>query len=136
MEVKVQYLGGVLFEAAARGHRILCDQPVENQGADTGMTPPEFLLASLGTCAGYYAAEYMRTRGIASQGLEVRVQADKVTGPARLGTFHIQVSVPNLDPQHEAGILRAVKACLIHNTLTHSPSIEIALETRIPATIG
>jgi organic hydroperoxide reductase OsmC/OhrA len=28
------------------------DQPVENGGHDEGMTPPELLLASLGSCAG------------------------------------------------------------------------------------
>ncbi|HVN04259.1 MAG TPA: OsmC family protein [Bryobacteraceae bacterium] len=132
----VRHLGGVLFEAAARGHRILCDQPVENHGDDTGMTPPEFLLASLGTCAGYYAAEYMRTRALSPDGLSVRVEAQKATGPARLDSFRIEVDAPGLDPQHAAGILRAVKACLIHNTLTHAPAIEIALETRLPATIG
>ena len=31
----------------ARGHRLVCDQPRENGGADAGLTPPEFLLASL-----------------------------------------------------------------------------------------
>jgi hypothetical protein len=34
------------------------------------------------------------------------------------------VIAPGLDPHHEAGILRAVKACLIHNTLLHAPEIE------------
>lgn len=136
MEVIVHHLGGVKFEAAARGHRVLCDQPVENRGADSGITPPEFLLASLGTCAGYYAAEYMRTRGLAEDGLQVRVVAEKASGPARLASFRIEVHVPELGPQHEAGILRAVKACLIHNTLLHAPAIEIALETRVPATMS
>ena len=136
MEVIVQHLGGVQFEASARGHRVLCDQPVENRGADRGMTPPEFLLVSLGTCAGYYAAEYLRTRGLATEGLEVRVTAEKATAPARLASFRIVVTAPDLDLRHEAGILRAVKACLIHNTLLNAPSIEMALERRVPATIG
>jgi uncharacterized OsmC-like protein len=68
--------------------------------------------------------------------LEVRVTAEKATGPARLAAIRVEVTVPDLDPRHEAGVLRAVKACLIHNTLTHPPSIDIALETRVPATIG
>ena len=46
------------------------------------------------------------------------------------------MTVPDLDSRYEAGILRAVKACLIHNTLLNAPAIEIALETRVPATIG
>jgi len=94
------------------------------------------MLASLGTCAGFYAAEYLRTRGLSAEGLEVRVTAEKASAPARLASFRIEVTVPDLDPQHEAGVLRAVKACLIHNTLMHTPTIEIALETRVPATIG
>ncbi|MGO4882877.1 MAG: OsmC family protein [Bryobacteraceae bacterium] len=136
MEINIRHLGGVKFEAVTRGHRIVCDQPVENRGSDSGMTPPELLLASLGTCAGFYAAEYLRTRGLPAEGLEVRVHADKAAAPARLAAFRVEVTVPGLDPQHEAGVLRAVHACLIHNTLMHTPSIEIALETRVPATIG
>jgi uncharacterized OsmC-like protein len=136
MEVIVHHLGDVKFEAVARGHRLLCDQPAENHGGDTGMTPPELLLCSLGTCAGYYAAEYLRTRGLSTEGLAVRVVGEKATQPTRLGSFRVEVTVPNLDPRHEAGILRAVKACLIHNTLLHAPAVEIALETRVPAAIG
>ena len=136
MEVIVHHLGGVKFEATARGHRVICDQPESNHGADTGMTPPEFMLASLGTCAGYYAAEYLRTRNLPADDLEVHISAEKATGPARLASFHIDVLVPELDAVHQAGVLRAVKACLIHNTLLHTPAIEIALETRVPATIG
>jgi len=58
MEAIIRYQGHSKFEATARGHRVVCDQPLENEGSDKGMTPPEFLLVSLGTCAGYYAAQY------------------------------------------------------------------------------
>jgi len=60
MEVIVEHLGGVQFEIKARQHRIACDQPAENGGFDEGMTPPELLLASLGSCAGFYAAQYLK----------------------------------------------------------------------------
>jgi len=136
MEVTVEYLGNAQFEASARGHRVLCDQPAENRGADTGMTPPEFLLTALGTCAGYYAAEYLRARSLPTEGLRVRVTAEKAAQPTRLGSFGIEVTAPELDPRHETGMLRAVKACLVHNTLLHAPQIDIALTTRAPATIG
>jgi len=124
MEIKVQYLGQSRFEAEARSHRVLCDQPPANGGADTGMTPPEFLLVSLGTCAGFYAAQYLKTRSLPAHGLEVKVTAEKAAQPARMARFRIEVNVPALDPRHEAGILRAVKACLVHNTLLNAPEIE------------
>lgn len=129
MKATVRYLDGVKFEVTARGHRVLCDQPPESKGADTGMTPPEFLLASLGTCAGFYAAEYLRARSLPAAGLMVHVEAEKVQQPARLDGFRIEVDIPHgMDARHEAGIVRAVKSCLIHNTLLHSPRIDVALK--------
>lgn len=129
MEIRVQYDGGVRFTADARGHRVTCDQPISNAGMDTGMTPPEFLLASLGTCAGYYAAQYLKNHGLSSAGLEVNVQAEKELRPARLARFRIEVVSPELPPEHEAGLLRAVNACLIKNTLAQPPAIETVVMT-------
>jgi putative redox protein len=127
MDVEILYLGDVKFEAIARGHRVICDQPATNGGSDSGMTPPEFLLVSLGTCAGFYAAQYLKTRSLPADGLRIKVTAEKAAQPARLGRFLIEVTAPELDPQHQAGILRAVKLCLIHNTLLHAPAIDIVL---------
>jgi uncharacterized OsmC-like protein len=129
MEVNILYNGGVKFEGSARGHRIVCDQPASNGGADRGMTPPEFLLVSLGTCAGYYAAEYLKTRHLPADGLAINVRAEKLRQPARLGQFQIEVTAPELEERHHEGILRAVKSCLIHNTLLHAPDIDIHLNT-------
>jgi hypothetical protein len=49
MKVEILHLREVKFEAIARGHRVICDQPATLGGSDSGMTPPEFLLVSLGT---------------------------------------------------------------------------------------
>jgi len=129
MEVSIRYRGNVGFEAVARGHRVISDQPALNGGEDTGMTPPELLLSALGTCAGYYAAQYLKARSLSVDGLEILVTADKALQPARLARFRIEVAVPGLDAAHEAGILRAVKACLIHHTLLNQPAIETVVRT-------
>lgn len=126
LEVVVDHLGDVQFEVTARGHRIYCDQPVENGGSDEGMTPPEFLLASLGTCAGYYAAQYLKANRLAGEGLKVRVRAEKASKPMRLGEFQIDVQYAGeLTAKHHAALLDAVRKCLIHNTLLHPPKMEI-----------
>lgn len=133
MEVKVQHFGDVKFEASTRGHRVVCDQPPANGGTDSGMTPPEFLLVSLGTCAGFYAAQYLKLHSLPQEGLEVVVSAEKAKAPARLGSFRIEVIVPNLDQRHESGVLRAVHACLIHNTLLNAPAIETVVHSAVAA---
>lgn len=129
MEVTAEYLGDLRFEVAARGHRAICDQPRENGGFDSGMSPPEFLLASLATCAAYYAVQYLKTRNLILRNLKIQVNAEKALQPARLVSFRIEVMTPGLDERHGAGILRAVKACLIHNTLLAQPNIEVLVNS-------
>lgn len=135
MEVEILHRGEVKFEAIACGHRVMCDQPATNGGSDTGMTPPEFLLVSLGTCAGFYAAQYLKTRSLPADGLKIKVTAEKVAQPARLGSFRIEVTAPELNEQHQAGILRAVKSCLVHNTLLNAPAIDIVLHAPAALTV-
>jgi len=132
MEVTIEHLGAVQFEIKAREHVIVSDQPPENGGFDEGMTPPELLLAALGSCAAFYAAAYLRKHKLAVEGTRVRVTGDKRKDPPRLDDFRIFVDVPaGLDPRHIAGVERAVHQCLIHNTLLSPPAI--AIEIHAPA---
>ena len=134
METIAKFLGDSKFKVSSGAHEIICDQPRDNGGSDAGMSPPEFLLASLATCAGYYASQYLKLRGLASDELQVRVTAEKAKQPARLSAFWIEVTVPGLDERHQAAILRAVKSCLVHNTLLERPSIEVTIQS--PAAVA
>lgn len=124
MEVTVEHLRASHFAINARQHAIVSDQPPENGGHDEGMTPPELLLASLGSCVGFYAAQYLREHKLATEGTRVRVTADKLKDPARIGNFHIEIETPAvLTKQHRDGVENAAHHCLIHNTLLHPSSI-------------
>jgi putative redox protein len=135
MEITVEHLGSVQFEIKTRGHSIVSDQPVEHGGFDEGMTPPELLLASLGSCAGYYAAQYLRKHKLATEGTRVRVTCEKVKDPvARLDNFVIVVDTPlELGPDHQRGVQEAVEHCLVHNTLLNRPKIALKVEGAVPA---
>jgi len=133
LEVSAEYLGGAKCAVIARGHRVICDQPLDNGGSDEGISPPEFLLASLATCAAHYAVQYLKTRQLPAEELKVRVAAEKAKQPARLASFRIEVTALGLDEHHQAGVLRAVKACLIHNTLLTMPNIEVTVDAGVPA---
>ncbi|GAB4217765.1 MAG: hypothetical protein OHK0012_23520 [Synechococcales cyanobacterium] len=130
MDVRITYQDGLKFQAESRGHRILSDQPLDNHGQDGGMTPPEWFLASLGACVGFYAVKYLEARQLDPSGLDVVVTAEKVTNPTRLDHLHIQVKtgIP-LDAHHQQGLAKAVDACIIHNTLTHPPTVTTTIET-------
>ena len=132
MEITVEHLGAVQFEVTARQHKLISDQPAENNGYDEGMTPPELLLASLGSCAAYYAVDYLKRNKIELEGVKARVTCDKVKGPFRLDNFRIEVEVPGeLDDNQLKGLEDAVHRCLIHNTLLHPPKIELAIQVAV-----
>lgn len=135
MEVLINQIEGVKFLIQARSHTIVCDQPEENGGSDAGMTPPEFLLASLGACAAFYGAEYLRTRNLASRGVKVSASAEKLKGPARVGNFRIRFDSPAaLTSEQQDALMRSIEHCLVKNTLLNPPQIEISLE--IPSPTG
>ena len=134
MEVTVNHIGSVQFEIKARQHTIVCDQPAENGGFDEGITPPELLLASLGSCAGFYAAAYLKKFNLATEGTRVRVIANKLKEPARLGEFVIEIDLPlEVSEEHKQGIERSVHHCLIHNTLLNPPEIQLAIKRAAPS---
>ncbi len=135
MESIVRYLGGVKFEADCRGHKLISDQPLDAKGTDEGMTPPELLLASLGTCAAFYAAYYLNYNKLSTDGLEVKVTADKARNPPRLDDFVIHVQAPDVDESHHEGLLKSVEKCLIHATLLNSPGIRTVVETAETVTV-
>jgi uncharacterized OsmC-like protein len=131
MEVKITHLDKVKFAIHSRSHSIVCDQPAENGGEDSGMTPPELLLASLGSCAAFYAMQYLMTRNLAQTGVEVTVTAEKLKHPARVGNFRVRVVCPvALTEEQTEGLMRSVHHCLVHNTLLTPPEIAIELTTK------
>jgi putative redox protein len=131
MQISVSYKNNFKFEATARGHTIVGDQAYEDGGNDAGMTPPEWFLASLGSCIGFYALKYCQARSLDPTGLKVDVSAQKIIEQIpRLDTMKIHLSLPiALDTHHQQGLERAVKACLIHNTLTHPPQITMEISS-------
>ncbi len=125
MKMTVRSIGGVAFEAETRGHRVRTDLETALGGQDAAMTPPELLVASLGTCAAFYALQYLNAHKIPAGELKIEITAEKVKDPARVGIFRIDVHGPaEANPE---GLKRAVEKCLIHNTLLHPPQIEVVI---------
>jgi putative redox protein len=120
--------GGLRFTAEVRGHRIETDQPEHAGGADSAAMPLELLGASLGTCIALYAHQFCATRGLSARGLRVEVRTDTVKPPYRIGRFDVTVELPDgLPEEYRAAMDRAVRACPVHNTLTHPPEISVRL---------
>ncbi len=128
--VDVTFVAGESYEAVARGHRIVVDQPVDSGGADKAPTPVELFVASLATCVAFYAGRYLTRHGYDRDGLTVSAGFTMASDrPARVSDIRLIVRVPvGLPAERRPTLLAVVKHCTVHNTLISQPSVTIELD--------
>jgi putative redox protein len=131
MEVRVRHGKEKQSIAFARFHRVVCDQPFEEGGGDSGMTPPELMLSALGCCAMHYATEYLKARGLSTDGVELHVTAEKGGSPARLKEIAVHVEANGLPPRFRTGLLKAIEACLLGRTLAEPPQVSFKITSHL-----
>ena len=117
MKITLQHLDGLRFRAEARRHRLIVDQPAEDGATDQGMSPAELLLVSLGTCVGQFVAQYLRLRSLPSEGLEIRVEADR-GGPLRMSNFRVHVVAPGLTDRQLRALEKSLPCGLVQTAIT------------------
>lgn len=126
--MKITYEGGKKFKMEHDGNTILSDQPFEDGGTNEGMTPVALMSGALGACIGLYATEYLSRNNLSPEGLWVDVDWKIADKPKRVGAYHVSVSIPHkLTERQEASLSRIVKACTVHNTMTHPPELDVKL---------
>lgn len=125
--VTASWKQGVAFTVKIRGHELLTDLPPEKGGGDLGPTPPELLLAALASCSGIFAKLFADREGIAADGIEVTVEADSLSAPARLGNFRVQVKIPGLPEDKREKAKAFVESCLVGQTLKTANTIDLEL---------
>lgn len=132
-EIIAEHLDGVAFRVTHRGHSIVMDQPVDNEGEDSGMTPPELFASSLAGCVGYYVANYCRQAGLSTQGLQVSCDWSTADKPKRMNPIHLSIELPGLPEKRRRAVERVAQSCLLHATLVNQPEVEITLRKHADA---
>lgn len=126
--MKISYEGKRQFTASERGHSITVDLPEAKGGEDTGLTPPELLSASLGTCIGVYVTSYCESVGVDCTGMTIEVKQDMAENPNRIGRLHAKVHIPGGVPENRMAAVKKVAGhCLIHQTLCSLPELTIEI---------
>jgi uncharacterized OsmC-like protein len=122
----VRHEAGFKFRMNCRDHEFVADLPPSSGGDDTGPTPPELLIAALGSCIGVYAVNYCQKHDIPYEGMTVELSWEDAKAPLRVGTIRARVNMPQGIPEeHYKRFKRAIEACKVHNTLKASPHVEI-----------
>ena len=128
MNVEILNLGGWRFNARCRSHEIVSDQPLEEEGEDTGMTPVELFVSSLGCCIGVYAKIFCDRHNISSEGMKIGLEWKMAKNPSRIGELTARVQLKEkLESDLENAIMRMVEHCTVHNTLMNPPKVEISI---------
>jgi putative redox protein len=93
-----------------------------------GITPPDALLASLGTCIGVYLRKYAEGARIDLKQFSISVDAEFSKEPPycfRQINVKVDLKGLKLEENRKEGLLRFIKNCPVHNTLKVDPLVEI-----------
>ncbi len=125
--IEVRFPGGRRVEAVVGSHAVLTDQPVAAGGEDAGPSPFDLFLASLATCAGYYALRFCQERQIGAAGLGVSMEVERDPSQKRVAKLRIAVRLPEGFPErYREAILRAIGQCAVKRHLEEPPAIDLA----------
>jgi len=125
-QVIVSSENGLAQEIVSRNHRWRADEPAA-YGADTGPSPYELLLASLGACTSMTLRLYAQRKGIDVQRITVRLQHSRIhaedcreceTKQGFLDRIDREIElVGNLDEAQKRRLLEIAERCPVHRTL-------------------
>jgi len=126
MPMEMKFPGGVAVEAHHAGMTIRTDQPVKAGGGGTAPAPFELFLASIGTCAGFYALRFCQERQIPTDDLALTMDWERSPETKLIARIRIDVKLPAAFPEkYRAAILRAVDQCAVKRHLFEPPKIEV-----------
>lgn len=126
--ISTSHKGDMLFETRLGRHNVLIDVPPSMGGTDRGPTPPEFFVASLGSCVAALVANYCNNTGLDATDLSVDVTFDKAEDPTRLTNVQVLIHLPHADVNgREKAILRVAERCPVHETICSLDSVKISM---------
>ena len=117
-------------------HRLAGDEPVAFGGTDTGPSPYDLLLASLGTCTSMTISLYARRRGWPLENVIVSLSHSKIhavdcadceTKEGKIDRIEREIHLAGpLTNEQRSKLLEIADRCPVHQTLTS----EINIQTR------
>ena len=124
--MEITFPGGVQVNAQFNGFEVATDQPEKNGGLNSAPSPFDFFLASLGTCAGFFALRFCQQRQLPTDGLRLQLTTEHDTETKRLDRIEIIMQLPKDFPEkYRSAIIRATDQCAVKKALLDTPEIEL-----------
>ena len=125
MTMEISFPGGKKVDANFKGFTIKTDQSEKDGGGGTAPTPSFLFLASLGTCAGYYALNFCQKRKIDTQ--KLKLVLDFKTNKKTHMVENIRMTLtlpPDFPEKYIPAIVKAVDLCYVKKHLHEPPEFE------------
>ena len=116
--------GNSLFKIISKNYEFTIDT------MGKGVSPPDALLASLGSCVGVYIRKYLANTEFKDSKFSISVAAEFGSEkPVCFRAIDIGLDLKDikLDERGKEAFISFIKNCPIHNTLKNNPSIEIKI---------
>ncbi len=128
MKPRVAYPGGARYDILSDRHRIVTDQPVEDGGADAGMSPVELFVGSVASCVGYFVGQFCARHDISREGLKVDAEWTIAEAPHRVGQIQLAIRLPHrVTPELRERLLKVAHGCTVHQSIVVPAGIAIEL---------
>jgi ribosomal protein S12 methylthiotransferase accessory factor len=126
MSMQISFPGGVAVCAQIGSFNILSDQPVAAGGQGSAPSPYELFLASIGTCAGFFALRFCQQRQLSTEGLSLSLDWQREPDTKRLEKITIQITLPDGFPEkYRAAIIKATDQCAVKKALLDPPEFAV-----------
>ena len=128
MKLSVAYQGGARYDILSDRHRVVTDQPVEDGGADAGMSPVELFVGSVASCVGYFVGQFCARHDISREGLKVEAEWTIAEAPHRVGQIQLAIRLPHrVTPELRERLLKVAHGCTVHQSIVVPAAIAIEL---------
>jgi ribosomal protein S12 methylthiotransferase accessory factor len=128
MTMQITFPGGSRVAAHYHGFDIVTDQPANHGGAGSEPSPYDLFLASLGTCAGFFALSFCRQRRLPVDGMALMLKIDRDPVSRHLDRVTIQLQLPADFPErYRDAILRSIDQCSVKKVLHDPPEIVVSV---------
>ena len=124
--MQISFPGGISVAAQLDSFTVLTDQPVASGGANSAPNPYELFLASIGTCAGFFALRFCQQRELSTDGLGLSLDIERDPESRQLLKVAIEIQLPeNFPTKYRQAIIKATDQCAVKQAIIAQPEFVV-----------
>ena len=129
MPMQIDFPGGLAVAARLDDFAVPTDQPVAAGGTGSAPSPYDLFLASIGTCAGFFALRFCQQRDLPTAGLSLSLDYRRDPETKKLQQVEIKIQLPeNFPEKYRSAIVKATDQCAVKKAILDPPEFRVITE--------